>query len=132
MTDSWSIELLNHRQVIALLAQAESNAVPMLGRALYEEGQLIFRNSQKQVPFRFGIAKGSGRLLEPQVAGTQVEVTVGYGGAASKYIEIIHNTKTMSFRNGKKSHFVEDPVEQAQMGMDARLLKRVSKIAAEK
>lgn len=104
----------------------------MLGRALYEEQQLLFRKSQKQVPFRFGVLKGSGRIMEPAVRGTNVDVESGYGGAASKYAEIVHNSDRMSFRNGKKAHYLSDPLEEAKVGMEGRLLKRIAKIASEK
>lgn len=130
MAADYRVTLLGERAVIALLLQAERQAVPLLGRGLYEEGQLILRKSQRQVPVRFGVLKGSGRVFPPEVSGDHVEVVLGYGGAASDYAEFIHEGGHLRFRNGKKSHYLIDPMEDRVGGMDQRLLRRISRIVA--
>lgn len=121
------LELVGLTDLIGMLTKMASSTVPLLGRALYEEGQLAFRQSQVQVPFRYGVLKGSGRIFPPEIHGDHVDVSLGYGGAASAYALYTHN-HDLHFKNGKKSHYLSDPVASRVPGMDARLLKRIEAV----
>lgn len=46
---------------------------------LYRTGVRILNRSQELVPVDTGTLKGSGRVLQPEVEGDRVTVTVGYG-----------------------------------------------------
>lgn len=125
-----SVQFLGNRELARILAKGGSDIVPMLGQALFEEAHLGMRESQAIVPFRFGHLKGSKRVFLPDVTGTSVEVWMGYGGAARKYAKPLHDNKGgyYSFRNGKRDHYLSDPVEARAEGLDKRLLKRIDRI----
>lgn len=124
-----SIELIGSDKLIDLLIRVGAQGTPALARGIYEEGQLAFRTSQKRVPYRFGILKGSGRLFEPVVQGDQVDVTLGYGGAARKYAGPVHEI-AKNYRNGKTHKYLSSAVEERQPQMDARLAARIERIIA--
>lgn len=127
---SMSVNLLRNDSLIKRLVGAGGEATPAMAKGLYEEGQLGFRDSQKQVPYRKGILKGSGRLFQPTVSGDRVDVTLGYGGAARKYAAPVHDLNK-NYRKGKKWHYLSDPINKRAEGMDRRMAKRIERILSE-
>lgn len=123
------IELVGSDKLIELLIRVGAEGTPALARALYEEGQLAFRTSQKRVPYRWGILKGSGRLFEPTVQGDSIEVVLGYGGSARKYALAVHELNK-NYKNGKQYKYLSSAVEERQPQMDARLAARIERIIA--
>lgn len=121
------VTLVGADALIGLLITAGAEAAPALARGVYEEGQLAFRTSQKRVPYRWGILKGSGRLFEPVVQGGGVEVTLGYGGAARKYAAAVHEINK-NYKNGKTYKYLSSAVEERIPGMEDRLAARISNI----
>lgn len=120
-------QLVGGDQMLSLLLHREQGTAGAMGRALYEEAQIAFRNSQKQVPYRKGILKGSGRIHPPSVVGDTVDVQLGYGGAARKYAAAVHEIRK-NYRKGKKAFYLSDPVEARIPGLDRRLGKRMDRI----
>ncbi|WIC89048.1 hypothetical protein SEA_OTTAWA_105 [Arthrobacter phage Ottawa] len=127
---SYSVELVGSGKLVHMLIQAGAEATPALARALYEEGQLAFRTSQKRVPYRFGILKGSGRVFPPEVQAGDVNVTLGYGGNARKYAAAVHEINK-NYRNGKSYKYLLTAVEERVAGFDSRIAKRIERIIGE-
>lgn len=126
---NWNVEILNASQLISLLAKGGAGVTGAMGGALYAEGNDMMREAKEQIPFRTGTAKGSGRVFPPAVIGNSVYVDLGFGGAASDYVEILHeNQRGASFLNGKKDHYLSDPVRQMATGLDDRLLDAIKKV----
>lgn len=128
----YQIELVGIDTLIRTLAVGKSNTVLALTQALQEEANLAFRMSQLEVPYRYGILKGSGRVSTPKVSGGQVVVDISYGGAARAYAYIMHrgimHGKPINYRGGKKSHYLSDPVQRAAAGSSDRIEKRIARI----
>jgi hypothetical protein len=99
--------------LVRVLARGGKNVVPVVGRAIHEEALLIFDESQSEVPYRYGYLAGSGMVDPPVVTGSNVEVQIGYGGAAAPYALMVHESRDKKFRNGRKSKYLEDPVMRA-------------------
>lgn len=128
MADRFQIELLGQNALLATLLGAADGAPEVLGQALYQEGQMAFKRSQKEVPVRKGYLKNSGRLSSPtttRAGNTSVNIT--YGSAAAKYAAPVHNLDK-NYRNGRKWHYVEDPVMGRIPGLEGRLAKRIKRI----
>jgi hypothetical protein len=125
MADSYDVELLGQPKLIQALIAAGRFAPQALGQALYEEGSMAFKQSQKEVPVRKGYLKNSGRITLEQ-AGGDVEVTITYGSAAADYAAPVHDLNK-NYRNGRKWHYVADPVKARTNGMDQRLAKRINR-----
>lgn len=106
---SMNTDLMGASDLMRLLARNGAEVIPVLASTLYAGGQAIMRLSQAQVPFRTGALKTSGRVFEPEIQGTDVVVELGYGGDASAYAFAVHES-ARHFNNGKKSHYLSDPV----------------------
>jgi hypothetical protein len=128
MADQWGAEVLGQDALIRVLLQAAGGAPQVLGEALHEEGQMAFRQTQKEVPVRKGYLKNSGRLSQPEGSGAgNVTVTITYGSSAADYAAPVHDLNK-NYRNGRKWHYVADPVMGRVDGMEARLEKRIARI----
>jgi hypothetical protein len=89
---------------------------------------LAFRQTQKEVPVRKGYLKNSGRLGQPEhTAGGDIEVAITYGSSAADYAAPVHDLNK-NYNNGRKWHYVSDPVQGRVDGLEARLGKRINRI----
>lgn len=113
-------------KLVRALIAAGAGAATVLGAALYEEGSLAFRQSQKEVPVRKGYLKNSGRLSQPETEGGKVSVTITYGSAAADYAAPVHDLNKR-YNNGRKWHYVSDPVRARIQNLDQRLAKRIER-----
>ncbi|QGJ88106.1 minor capsid protein [Arthrobacter phage Edmundo] len=121
-----TVTLAGHDALTRILAAAGMQAPAVLGDVLYREGQLAFRQTQKEVPVKWGNLKNSGRLHPPKQAGTDVEVLITYGSTAVKYAAAVHE-KNKNYRNGRKWKYVHDPVVARADGMEQRIVKRIQR-----
>lgn len=127
MAESYEVEVLGQDALISALLDAADGAPEALGQGLYEEGQMAFRQTQKEVPIRKGYLKNSGRLSPPEMTGGgNVSVAITYGSSATKYAAPVHDLNK-NYRNGRKWHYVSDPVLARVDGMEARLAKRITR-----
>ena len=110
-------------------AVRSGDAENALTQALTEEMQIVFRQSQREVPVRTGALKGSGRIDGPRHTGPgQVTVEVGYGGAASAYARVQHNDRSLRHPGGGKAGFVSDPVLERTKTLRRNLSTRMERI----
>lgn len=78
------------RQLEALLGRAGAAAPTMLAAAMFAEAEYIMGRSVPLVPVDTGVLRGSHVVMPPVVSGARIEVTFGYGGAASAYALSVH------------------------------------------
>lgn len=128
MADQFDVEVLGQTPLIEALKGAARRSPEVLGAALYEEGEMAFRQTQKEVPIRKGYLKNSGRLHQPVQDGAgNVEVAITYGSTAARYAAAVHDLDK-NYRNGRKWHYVADPIMARVQGMEGRLVKRIDRI----
>lgn len=123
------VELIGNDNLRDALGRFMGQTPRALSAVLYAEANNMMREAKEQIPFRTGVAKSSGRVMPPIVMGNTVTVELGFGGAASAYVEVLHeNSRRASFRNGKKAQFLKDPVEALSHGIDDRLQAALDRI----
>lgn len=89
---------------------------------------MAFKQTQKEVPIRKGYLKNSGRLSQPEADGAgNISVGITYGSSAAKYAAAVHDIDK-NYRNGRKWHYVADPVMRRVNGMEDRLAARINRI----
>lgn len=112
-----------------LLARGGKVGVDVLAQVLRDESLLAFRNSQRIAPHATGVLRASGVLKPPAVSGTHVEVTMGYGGAASAYALYQHENLDLNHPDPANPHsdpsgqakYLEGPVRDQVQGLVGRL-----------
>ena len=96
--------------------------------ALYQEGEAIMTASKRYyVPVDTGTLRNSGTVLKPVIAPNKVTVTLGYGGAASKYAAVVHEYPK-SYGQGKNK-YLSIPANIAIKNMASRIAKAVERSA---
>lgn len=66
-------------------------ATLIMARAIYREAERIMADSRENyVPVDLATLKDSGHVKLPEIRGTVVVVTMGYGGAAAGYALFVH------------------------------------------
>ena len=119
------------------IAEAIGDGVDELAGAIYEEMEEIKAASQEIVPLRFGVLRASADAVGVNLIkhGHNGSVVIGYGGAASAYSIIQHQTPPpeeakqgeTSFRHaeGRTWKYLERPVLDAIDGMEGRIAEKI-------
>lgn len=129
MAKGFDVELKGQKELLAKMEKAQREVTRVLAGSLYVAGNLIMMQAKDQVPFRTGVLKSSGRVFEPQTVGDEVSVDLGFGGAAGEYAVIVHeNGRGASFNNGKKAHYLSDPMQGGDSILGGILAKRLKDI----
>lgn len=131
----FDLTMTGHNEFERVLASAAVMADPVLVRTMREGFEAAFRVSQVQVPFRFGTLKASGRINGPSKNGPNWEVELVYGNTAVAYALYQHegirrdgSHRIRHYHNGKKGHFVTDPVNAVIPMLTPALMARVDEL----
>ena len=111
--------------LVRVMVQGGKKAPLMLGRALYDEANEIFYESQKIVPIDEGVLKSSGQVHAPHYSNQEIVVEITYGGAAKGYALIQHENESYKHAAGKQARYLSDPVEDAIPSLDRNLADRI-------
>jgi len=118
---SKTLRITGDKELIRILNRIKRESPKALGAALYQEGQEIISDSKDNyVPVDTAALKTSGHAELPEIKGNGVTVTIGYGGAASKYAVIVHENLTARHPVGQ-AKYLEEPLNNAANGMAERL-----------
>lgn len=130
MPDSFKIKMAGEDTILRTMALAGVRTPEVLAAALLDEAHIIFRISQLQVPYRYGALKGSGRVSLPVISGGNVFVDITYGGPSIAYAYIMHKGimygHPINYRNGKKDHYLSDPVRERAPFIEANIADRIN------
>ena len=120
------VDYNNFSKVVSDYTIAEVEAA--LPQVLNEEAQLIFRDSQRLVPVKTGVLRGSGQIVPPRKKGTKWEVVIGYGGAASSYALKQHENLQYRHKEGKSAKYLEIPAQNRSKNMPEAIKYRLKRI----
>lgn len=107
-------------------------------KAIRYEVEKIGTNADRNyVPVDQGILRGSKYIEGPTIEGNNIEVKIGYGGAASAYAAAVHETPSehdppswegvnVEFKpRGRGRKYLELPLNEAMPGMGDRIAERI-------
>jgi hypothetical protein len=116
-----TLEFTNLQAFAQALAAYQGDTVRAAAGALFREGERIMTRSKRDfVPVLTGALRASGRVEPPQIAGTEITVILGYGGASAPYALVVHEDLQAHHTVGS-AKYLEIPRNEAVAGMDARL-----------
>lgn len=119
------VEIQGLDKLQRLLIRGGAEAAKATGRALYEEGQEAFAESQRIVPRDTGALAGSGHIYPPHLENGDIVVELGYGGPAAPYALYVHEDLQARHDPGKQAKYLETPVTQQVEGMGLRVARKV-------
>lgn len=106
------VEIIGLDRLERFLTRAPALVDKAVAAGLYAAANEAFRISQRLVPVRWGILKGSGHVTIPKKTGLEWEVIIGYGGAASEYSIYVHERLDLRHRSPTQAKFLEEPVRE--------------------
>lgn len=119
------------------ILEAIGDGTQELVGAIYEEMEDVKAKSQEIVPYRYGVLRASADAVgvNVQESGGSGFIAIGYGGAASAYSIIQHETPPpeeaqegeRAFRHaeGRTWKYLEKPMLAAIDGMEGRIGDRI-------
>lgn len=108
----------------AMFLLGEKGATAM-GAALWSEGNRVVAVAKEITPFDTGALAGSGMVALPVINGNEVEVTIGFGGAAKAYAEVQHEESSFYHKPPTQYQYLKQPLEQAADDMGFRIAKEL-------
>lgn len=120
-----SLSLVGDRRLLDLFARAGAGAGPALVQATVESAQSMLADSQEIVPVDTGALRASGQVWPPHVSGGDVEVVIGYGGAAVQYAIYVHEDLGANHAPGTSAKYLEIPVTRRVPTWEAEIARRV-------
>ena len=88
MTGEFSI--LGAKEVRDKILALAKNSPRAVASALRTEAELTMSEAKKLTPVVTGTLRSSGIVRKPEITGREISVTMGFGGAASKYALSVH------------------------------------------
>ncbi len=95
-------------QLRRALLEAGALAPPALAAAGVIEMEKVMAEAKSQTPVDTGVLRDSGNVLPPSISPGSVEITAGFGGAASDYAIVQHERLDYSHPSGN-AKFLEAP-----------------------
>lgn len=103
----------------------------------YEVEKIGTKADRDHIPVDLGTLRASKTIEGPTIDGDNIEVVIGYGGAASAYAAAVHETPsehdppswegvTVEFHpRGRGRKYLEIPLTEAMPGMPDRIAERI-------
>lgn len=111
-------------EMAALVRSAASKFPSAVEKALYQEAQIEMTESKRRCPVDTGTLLASGFVQQPVRAGSNISVTLGYGGEASSYAVIVHEDLE-AFHKVGQAKYLESVLKESASHMAARIAKRI-------
>jgi hypothetical protein len=100
--------------------------------ALYREGQIVFAESQEEVPVDTGSLRASGHIIPPVVVGDEAYVEIVYGGPAAPYAFFVHENLEAYHVSPTKAKYLEGPANRRVEALGNRIILEVEGILRDK
>jgi len=120
----YDIKIKGIKEVKKNLREYPYKTLKALGKATYEESQIILGESKKQCPVDTGTLRSTGHVTEPKYTKSSVEIQIGYGGAAAPYAIYVHERLDLRHKVGK-AKFLEDPMKEALPKLPSSISERM-------
>jgi hypothetical protein len=125
-----SVNISGVKGIQSRLARAPQETLQALEGAVYQEAQLIMRDSRPLVPVDTGALRSTGHVQNVQRDGEKVEVSFGYGGPAAPYALTVHENMDPNVKwsvPGTGPKYLERPFLERQQGMASRIANRIKR-----
>jgi len=119
-------ELVGGPQLTRALRKAGAAGPRLVVGALYREGEAIMTQAKQRTPVLTGALRASGQVRPPDVSGSVVEVTLGFGNSAVGYAIYVHENLMARHPVGE-AKYLERPLLEAVRGMEGRLAAAVGR-----
>lgn len=131
-----SYQIVGLEQTQRAMQRALRDGAEALAAGLVIEAERIMTESKRECPVDIGTLRSTGHVQPPDIASDgSATVQLGYGGPAVDYALRQHEDTTLrhekrqkdgSLKDVGKAKYLEDPLNRARRGFDARLARHVA------
>jgi len=126
------MDVIGLDRLLAALTIGGVTAAKATVSALYREGQIVFAESQEEVPVDTGSLRASGHILPPVLFGNEAYVEIVYGGPAAPYAFFVHENLEAYHVPPTKAKFLEGPASRRTRALGNRIISEVEGILRDK
>lgn len=112
--------------LIERLQKLEVEADVKLGSALYQEAQVILKETLPITPIQYGNLRTSGHVDPPATTGATTTVVIGFGGAAAPYALYVHERLDLAHKPPTQAKFLETVVNLHAVDFGERMASRMT------
>lgn len=120
-------ELKGREEMQRAMRLLGEKGVTAMGAALWSEGNRIMMAAKVLTPVDTGVLVGSGMVALPTYNNDDVEVVLGFGGAASAYAEVQHEELSYAHQPPAQAKYLEQPLNEAAQDMGYRIAEELWK-----
>lgn len=114
------------------LDKAQKSMKKNVAAAMYQFGEEVMGDSKLVVPVDTGALMNTGKVMPPDIKGSIIEVTLGYGDESTDYALIVHEElqspsggRINWTRPGSGPKYLENPLKAKQDQLPGRVGKAV-------
>ena len=123
---AWEVKFDGEEKLQAIFKKMEAKGLqPVVEKALSAVANQVLNESLVIVPVDTATLKNSGKVHPPKSSAEGLTVEVTYGGAASKYAEIVHENPNARHGAGKSYHYLKIPFDKAKSTFVTDIKKRI-------
>lgn len=113
------------RRTVRQLGKISKHFQIELPQFVKSQAENIMTESKRLVPVDEGTLRSTGHVTQPKIRFNKVSVKLRYGGPATDYAYIQHETppSVFSHEDGQQWKFLEDPAMKAIPEMEKNLIK---------
>ena len=138
-----TFEITGTEKLREALAKWGDQGPSAIGVALYEAAENIATQAKRLTPVDTGALRSSAHVTPPEINGSILTVTIGYGGPAGSgnqgdtnsvdvgYAVLVHENLTAHHPVGQ-AKYLEQPVLEAMRTLEAELARRAQVILRER
>ena len=105
-----AVELEGQESLSRLFKRAGDGNRRALAQAIFKQANVVLNESKEIVPVDNGDLKKSGKVENPKITATNIEVEISYGGDARAYAWIVHEDPNAQHKDGQTFKYLEIPV----------------------
>ena len=126
------MDVIGVDRLLAALTIGGVHAAKATVSALYREGQIVFAESQEEVPVDTGSLRASGHIIPPVLFGDEAYVEIVYGGPAAPYAFFVHENLEAYHESPTKAKYLEGPANRRVEALGNRIISEVEGIMRDK
>jgi hypothetical protein len=111
--------------LVANLRTIARNTPSRAAAALYTEAQIEMTEAKRRTPVLTGALRGTGTVADPVISGSDISVTMSFGGPAVSYAIPVHENLEAHHTPPGQAKYLESVVNESRPYLASRLAARM-------
>ena len=108
------------------MKESPEKVIKATAAALNTEAEIIMTKAKELTPVALGTLRASGHVKTPQMTGTKISITLGFGGPAAPYAIYVHED-LIKYHPVGQAKFLEAPFRDRMIVLSQRIALAVGR-----